>query len=504
MKLQQIQKGLISMMKSIKRFIVTITLLSLICSVFVSAYATEDTPIDYAALFAKAETVDGHSAETYFYEMYQLFDSDPEAFVLALSKETFKTIETQAFYLAAEHDYSGMDAYETVLKDIGQKHPNEQAVQDTLYLMRMNILYIKNRPNVINPNYFQENYHETVRQHFSDNPQLFLTSLSTKLSTYQANYHIRKLAQAMVYGSNEKELKALDDELQVCENADWADENVQTVVQLLRTKIDTVLNPIDYTALFDKEATMDDGQIEGYYFEVNQIFEKEPTDFVTALTKRPFSQIYSIASAIAREHQNTSEEYSRLLSSIDHDYLSDAAEQDTLYVMRLTMRCLELLLSPNEEIGEALNYYFKYEHRLFFKTMAQMGDHQQARYMQCILMDRTYDELSALDAALYFDSTADWATEEVKPVIEMYRNAIKEVIHPTGDPVPDPPAPSDPSPTEPAVTIPTTGQTVPTAPAATFSTPIDTAPSWLIPIIIVSAIMAIGIIVLVILKKCKF
>ena len=156
-------KGLISMMKSIKRFVVTITLLSLICSVFVSAYATEDTPTDYAALFAKAETVDGHSAEAYFYEMNQLFDSDPEAFVLALSKETFKTIETQAFYLAAEHDYSGMDAYETVLKDIGQKHPNEQAVQDTLYLMRMNILYIKNRPNVINPNYFQENYHETVQ-----------------------------------------------------------------------------------------------------------------------------------------------------------------------------------------------------------------------------------------------------------------------------------------------------------------------------------------------------
>ena len=156
-------KGLISMRKSIKRFIITIALLSLICSVFVSAYATEDTPIDYAALFAKAETVDGHSAETYFYEMYQLFDSDPEAFVLALSKETFNTIETQAFNLAAEHDYSGMDAYETVLKDIGQKHPNEQAVQDTLYLMQMNILYIEDDYNTINPNHFQENYHETVR-----------------------------------------------------------------------------------------------------------------------------------------------------------------------------------------------------------------------------------------------------------------------------------------------------------------------------------------------------
>ena len=172
--------------------------------------------------------------------------------------------------------------------------------------------------------------------------------------------------------------------------------------------------------------------------------------------------------------------------------------------MELTLRCLEITLSSNNEIDKTLYSYFKYEHRLFFKTMAQMGDQQQAQFMQCILMDRTYEELSALDAALYFDSTADWATEEVKPVIEMYRNAIKEVIHPTGDPVPDPPAPSDPSPTEPAVTIPTTGQTVPTAPAATFSTPIDTAPNWLIPIIIVSAIMAIGIIVLVILKKCKF
>jgi hypothetical protein len=492
------------MRKSIKRFIVTIALLSVVCSLFVSANATEDTPIDYAALFAKAETVDGHSAEAYFYEMNQLFDSDPEAFVLALSKETFKTIETQAFYLAAEHDYSGMDAYETVLNDIRQKHPNDQAVQDTLYLMQMNILYIKNRPNVINPNYFQENYHETVQQYFSDNPQLFLTSLSTKLSTYQANYHIRKLAQAMVYGSNEKELKALDDELQVCENADWADENVQTVVQLLRTKIDTVLNPIDYTALFDKEATMDDGQIEGYYYELNQIFQKDSVGFITALTQRPFAQIYYIGSALAWEQNLTSEDYSRLLDSLTWDYLSDAPQRDTMYVMQLLSKCLQITLSSSNEIDKTLYDRFKQEHRLFFKTMAQMGDQQQAQFMQCILMDRTYDELSTLDAALYFDSTADWATEEVKPVIEMYRNAIKEVIHPAGDPVPDPPAPSDPSPTEPAVTIPTTGQTIPTAPAATFSTPIDTAPSWLIPIIIVSAIMAIGIIVLVILKKCKF
>ena len=504
MKLQQLQKGLISMMKSIKRFVVTITLLSLICSVFVSAYATEDTPIDYAALFAKAETVDGHSAEAYFYEMSQLFDSDPEAFVLALSKETFKTIETQAFYLAAEHDYSGMDAYETVLKDIGQKHPNEQAVQDTLYLMRMNILYIKNRPNVINPNYFQENYHETVQQYFSENSQLFLTSLCTKLSKYQGNYHIRQFAKAMVYNLNAEQLKALDADLVACEQANWVDENIKEVIQLLRNKIDTVLNPIDYTALFDKEATMDDGQIEGYYYELNQIFQKDSVGFITALTQRPFAQIYSITSALAWEQNLTSEDYSRLLISLRSDYLKDAAEQDTIYVMELTLRCLEITLSSNNEIDKTLYDRFKHEHRLFFKTMAQMGDHQQARYMQCILMDRTYDELSALDAALYFDSTADWATEEVKPVIEMYRNAIKEVIHPTGDPVPDPPAPSDPSPTEPAVTIPTTGQTVPTAPAATFSTPIDTAPNWLIPIIIVSAIMAIGIIVLVILKKCKF
>ena len=497
-------KGLISMMKSIKRFVVTITLLSLICSVFISAYATEDTPIDYAALFAKAETVDGHSAEAYFYEMNQLFDSDPEAFVLALSKETFKTIETQAFYLAAEHDYSGMDAYEAVLNTISQNYPDNQAVQDTLYLMQMNILYIEDDYNTINPNHFQENYHETVQQYFSENSQLFLTSLCTKLSKYQGNYHIRQFAKAMVYNLNAEQLKALDADLVACEQANWVDENIKEVIQLLRNKIDTVLNPIDYTALFDKEATMDDGQIEGYYFEVNQIFEKEPTDFVTALTKRPFSQIYSIASAIAREHQNTSEEYSRLLSSIDHDYLSDAAEQDTLYVMRLTMRCLELLLSPNEEIGEALNYYFKYEHRLFFKTMAQMSLDQQAFFMNGILEDYNYEELKELDAYLYMDSTCDWATEDVKSVIDLYRNAIKEVIYPAGDPVPDPPAPSDPSPTEPAVTIPTTGQTVPTAPAATFSTPIDTAPNWLIPIIIVSAIMAIGIIVLVILKKCKF
>ena len=497
------------MKKMMKRVSVILVLLSLLSLLLLPASATGETPVDYAALFAKAETVDGHSAEAYFYEMNQLFDSDPEAFVLALSKETFNTIETQAFNLAAEHDYSGMDAYEAVLNTIGQKYPDNQAVQDTLYLMRMNILYIKNQPNVINPNHFQENYHETVRQHFSDNPQLFLTSLSTKLSTYQANYHIRKLAQAMVYGSNEKELKALDDELQVCENADWAEENVQTVVQLLRTKIDTVLNPIDYTALFDKEATMDDGQIEGYYFEVNQIFEKDPTGFITALTQRSFPQIYSIASAIARERQNTSEEYYRLLFSIDHDYLSDAAEQDTLYVMRLTMRCLEIVLSPNEESGEALNYYFKNEHRLYLTTMAQMSHDQQAFYMNGMLGDCKYEELKELDAYLYMDSTCDWATEDVKSVIDLYRNAIKEVIYPAGDPDPDPPAQPDTD--GPAPSEPTTGTPAPTNPTAVDttvptavigeSTEIAPATSWVIPIVIISAVLTIAIVLVLVLKK---
>ena len=490
------------MRKSVKRFIVTMALLSLVCSLFVSAYATEDTPVDYAALFAKAETVDGHSAEAYFYEMNQLFDSDPEAFVLALSKEAFKTIETQAFNLAFEYDYSGMDAYETVLYTIGQKYPDNQAVQDTLYLMRMNILYIKDQGNVINPNHFQENYHEPVRRYFSENPQLFLTSLCTKLSNYQANYHIRQFAKAMIYGLNEKELKALDDDLLVCEKADWADEKIKTVTQLLRTKVDTVLNPIDYTALFDKEATMDDGQIEGYYYEVNQIFQKDPAGFITTLTQRPFAQVYSIASAIARENHNTSADYDRLLISLDGDYLKDAPEQDTIYVMELTLRCLEITLSSNDEIDKTLYSYFKYEHRLFMMTMAQMSDDDQARFMQCILMDRTYDELKALDAELYADSTADWATEDVKAVIDLYRNAIKEKIYPTGDPVPNPPA--DPDPTEPTTTEPTTVETTAPTSATPESTTDTSGTNWLIPIAIVSAVLSIGIVLVVILKKSKF
>lgn len=216
--------------------------------------------------------------------------------------------------------------------------------------------------------------------------------------------------------------------------------------------------PVDYTALFDKEATVDGYLAEGYYFEVNQAFHDAPEEFVTALAQRPFSQINSIGFYITTEENSSLSEYKELLSSLDSAFDADSPEYEALYVMKLCAARMDMVSTDALPLAEIRSFYNE-NNRLFLLCMGEAGDAVQLEYADALVYELSESELTELDDALASNFNADWATEDVKGTIDTFRKRVDEALNPV--------TPN----TEPTTTEPTpTESTAPTAPTSTEGT----------------------------------
>lgn len=86
------------MKKICKRTVLAVLLILLVSSFCITVYATEnEETIDYEALFAREDEVDGHVAEVYYLEVSSIFDDDPTEFIEALSKQPYSRIISISF-----------------------------------------------------------------------------------------------------------------------------------------------------------------------------------------------------------------------------------------------------------------------------------------------------------------------------------------------------------------------------------------------------------------------
>lgn len=236
------------MRKTVTFAAVVVALLLLVCCSTITAFAADESAIDYDALFARAvdyselfdraNTMDGGPAEVYFFEVNQIFDQDPESFVAAFSNESYKTINMLSYYLAIEHGKE-LTAYTAVLDRLTEHFSSTSDIQDTLFLMRMGILVYESGPKKNDPDYFVRTHHQSVQQFFKDDNRLFLLSFSYNNSPAICD----DFAVALMHGLTNDELEALDAQLSSLTTADWAADYVKSTISVIRDRIDETLNP---------------------------------------------------------------------------------------------------------------------------------------------------------------------------------------------------------------------------------------------------------------------
>lgn len=452
---------------------------------------------DYHSLFIEYHNVDGMSASTYKSQINTIFEEDPERFINELSKEEIETIVHHALHLPIEQYYSHNEytTYESFLQNqLSLSDPNSKKADTVALLLYGSILF-----QAGDTGNYQKNY-QRVQSAFQENQRIFLISLGA----YKRSSNLSNIVQCMIYQLDAAGIAALNIDLSNASDASWATEDIRDLIVIIKNLINET-PPIDYAALFDKEATVDGYLAEGYYYEVNQIFNKSPEEFITALSKRPFTQINSIAFAIATqenpsldEHLN---EYKNLLISLEALYSEGSPEQETLYIMKLCIPRMDVnsnRLDPLrfEKVRHAeVKSYYNENNRLFLLCVGEMGDTSQSKFADALVYELLDNELKELDDTLAANADADWATEDVKNIIEIFRNRIDEALNP-------PPSVTEPGATEPLTPDPTsvTEPTEATSPDHTQTQePADNG--WLIPVIAFSTLLTAVIVVIVLRKK---
>ena len=149
------------MRKTVKLLIFITAMVLMLCYGASTAFASEETPIDYGALFAKSDEVDGHLAEAYVFELSKSFDAAPVDFTNALSEQPIDKINMFSFYISVEHE-GELESYQTILSNMKQLASEGSDEDKTLFLMQIGILNLEAAPNVNDPNAFTNAYHNEV------------------------------------------------------------------------------------------------------------------------------------------------------------------------------------------------------------------------------------------------------------------------------------------------------------------------------------------------------
>lgn len=225
------------MKKNCKRTVLAVLLILLVSSFCITVYATEnEETIDYEALFAREDEVDGHLAEAYYLEVSSIFDDAPAEFVQALSKQSYSKIISLSNAIVIEHS-SNFSAYEKQLDDLKLTVDKENPIYETLFLMKLSILrFYANRH--VDPYAFERDNHEAVRNYYSENRHLFLLSVAS-----MNEYAVEDFTDALVYELDTDELKSLDVQLVTDMSSDWITDDIEDTITTIRNRINELVNP---------------------------------------------------------------------------------------------------------------------------------------------------------------------------------------------------------------------------------------------------------------------
>lgn len=185
-------------------------------------YGMMEEPVDYDGLFALSDGVDGAFAEGYYYEMNQLFDRNPDAFLDALSEQSYEKNSHFAFILAGEH-MQNWDTYRTTLEQSG-------AGEETLFLMRMGILVVQSNTKYSDLDFYENTYPQQVMAHYQENKRLFLLGMPEVGESFYFN-----VVDALVVGLDDAQLQELWQDLSA---VDGLTEGAVRFVDVVHQKIE--------------------------------------------------------------------------------------------------------------------------------------------------------------------------------------------------------------------------------------------------------------------------
>lgn len=183
----------------------------------------------------------------------------------------------------------------------------------------------------------------------------------------------------------------------------------------------------DLHSMFEKRNEMDEGQIEGYYYELNALFDADAAAFLEALSKEEEQTARELAFPLAVEHQSeeTAAAYQNALNSskeksaaiLKHGVLIFTATNMGIDEDVFGKKCyLEMQAAYNED------------HRLFLLSAAEftMSDSIMEVLSEGMTRELDKDALIALDKCLSEDANAAWADEDVKAVIRLIQVKVDE------------------------------------------------------------------------------
>lgn len=434
------------MRKAVRLLLVTIAVTLLACFGTTPAFAAEEVIMDYHDLFGQYNELDGMAADRYQIEVNEIFDADPDRFIAELSKEDADTIIHHAFYLAHEQSYKNgnTSVHEDHLNARLESMTAGSPLADTVtLLLNGNIMY-EASSSCIDPDQYKQNNYQKVQNAYQKDPELFLLSLSYFSNSSTIPHEI---VGAIVYELSYDELTNLNAQLTADAQAVWADNDVQSVIELLQEKILQVMivfgyEETDFSTLFSLADEVNGYLADAYYIEVSNTFDAAPEDFIAALSKLSFDKINTLAYYIAAAHSQDLDSYSTILDKMYQSAVPSSTEQDTLFLMRLSL--LRIDSAPDTLVQayyEHVQACYRENPYLFLMSLTSSDIRVYNDFANALAFGLNPEELETLDAQLSCNASADWATDEIQTLIRTLRSQIDAMLNP-------PPPVTEPEPTE--------------------------------------------------------
>lgn len=194
----------------------------------------------------------------------------------------------------------------------------------------------------------------------------------------------------------------------------------------------------NYDALFDKADEVDGYLAEEYFVEVSQAFDENPADFVTALSKQPYSKINMLSYYLAIEHNKTITAYQATLDSMLDTADAKSAEQDTLFLMKIGI--LHFINGQYRdadafaaEYGRIVQNYYQEDTRLF---LIGVSYGYSDNIIHALLWERDASALGTLNQQLTEATSADWSTDDISKLIQAIQAEIDAMKQPPQEPNP--------------------------------------------------------------------
>lgn len=254
--------------------------------------------------------------------------------------------------------------------------------------------------------------------------------------------------------------------------------------------------PVDYEGLFALSDELDGAFSEGYYYEMNQLFIRDPGAFLNALSQQPYERISSFAFILAGEHMLDWDTYRTTLAQ-------SGVGEEALFLMEMGILVVESNTKySNPEYYEQtflqqVKAHYQEDNRLFLLGIPDVGESFYFNVADALIAGLDDIQLQELRREL---GEIGGLTESAGSFVAVAQQQIDSILNPDS-----PEASGEPditeTPEEPVVPQKETEPSVPTQKATVADSYEEKESSNFVWVIVAVAVVAIGAVAVVVTKK---